>query len=125
MLEILLFIGALGGIGTRAHQRGLNRTAHVTAAAVGWILVFILSVTALGPVGVLLRWGWLGCVYVFVELSHGGAKVSDLSWQCPECTSFNEGSTLVCLCGYKHPEAPNGVQVSSDSAGEHDGQTDG
>jgi len=109
MLEILLFIGALGGVGTRAHQRGLNRTTYVGAAALGWILFFILSVIALGPAGLFLRWGWLGAVYLVVELSHGGAKVSDLTWQCPDCTSFNDGSTLVCLCGYRHPGAPSGV----------------
>ncbi len=109
MLEILLFIGALGGIGTRAHQRGLNRTTYTVAAALGWLLFFLLSIFALGLFGLFLRWGWLGAVYLFVEQSHGGAKVSDLTWQCPECTAFNGGATLVWLCGHKPPGAPDEV----------------
>ncbi len=111
MLELLIFIGALSGIGSRAQQRGLNRTNQVAAAGIGWAFFFILSVTILGPVGILFRWGWIGCVYLFIEMSHRGAKVSNDSWQCPDCRLFNDGRTLVCLCGYKHPEAPADIET--------------
>ncbi len=118
MLEILVFLGALGGVGARAEQRGLDRTTYVGAAAAGWVLFFILGVTALGPLGLLLRWCWVGGVFVFVETSHGGAKVSDASWQCPDCRLFNDGRTLVCLCGYRHPESPLEAEAATESAGE-------
>lgn len=113
MLEILFFLAALGGIGARAKQRGLGRTTWVAIAAAGWLLAFALSFTVLGPTGLFLRWVWLGVVYLLIQASHGRAKVSVGSWQCMDCRLFNDEGTLVCLCGYRHPDAPASVKVSA------------
>jgi hypothetical protein len=51
----------------------------------------------------LLRWLWLGAVYLYDELAHGRQRGSE-TWKCPDCTMFNDAGTLVCLCGYENPE---------------------
>ncbi len=115
MLEILILVGVLAGVGNRAHQRGLDKSTYVAIAATGWAVFFVLTLVALGPLGLFLRWSWVGGVWLFMESSHGGAKVSEQSWQCPDCRMYNDGGTLICLCGYKHENAPDEVAVDEKS----------
>jgi hypothetical protein len=103
MLEIILFIFALGGLGARAQQRRVDRSFAVTIAAIGWIVFFLAGLLVLGPIGLVVRWLWVGAVYLFIELAHGRRRSSD-TWKCPDCTMFNDPGTLVCLCGYENPE---------------------
>lgn len=104
MVELVILIVSLGGIGNRARQRGMSAAAVNTVAAVGWI-AFFFGGASIGPASFLFRWMWVVGVYVFVEMSNGGASIGE-SWQCPDCRLFNDSGTLICLCGYKHPEAP-------------------
>ena len=113
MLEILFLIGAVGAIGLRAQQRGTARTPFVAAALAGWGVLLLASVAGLGMVGLILRWLWIGGVYLYlIRFTHGGAKVED-RWQCPDCRLFNDAETLVCLCGYQHPGAPEEARSQS------------
>lgn len=109
MLEILVFISALGGLGARIQQRGLSKSKYIAIAATGWLFFLTLGLLYLGPIALPLRWGWILVIYAFIEMTHSGAKVSEETWRCPDCQLFNESRTLVCLCGYKHPEAPSSV----------------
>ena len=106
MIEIVMLIIALAGIGDRAYRRGMPKVGTMLVAGLGWGVIFVLSMVALGPAGLFLRWIWLAGVYVFVHL---GAKVGD-TWQCPDCRMFNDGGTLVCPCGHVHPDAPPGTE---------------
>jgi hypothetical protein len=102
VLEIFILIVVLGGLGSRATQRRLDRTLVIGTAAVGWVVILFVSAFALGPAGIILRWLWLGGVFLYVENSHGGVTVGD-TWQCLDCRMFNDGGTLTCLCGYANP----------------------
>ncbi len=103
MLELILLVGALGGIGARARQRRVNKTGAVATAFGGWLAISLAQTVMPQPAGLLLRWLWVGAVYLVIELAHGAKKAAD-TWQCPECTLFNDRGTLICLCGYENPE---------------------
>lgn len=103
MIEIIILVGAIGGIGARASQRRVDKTTAVGMAIGGWLALLLLGSLMPPPAGLFLRWLWLGGVYLFIELAHGGKKAGD-TWQCPDCTMFNDPGTLVCLCGYENPE---------------------
>ena len=103
VLEIVLFTAAIGAIGARAHQRRVSRRAAVATGVTGWGVFFVLGILGLGAIGLVLRWLWLGAVYLYVEWAPG-RKRGSATWQCPECTMFNDPGTLTCLCGYENPE---------------------
>lgn len=103
MLELIILVGAISGIGARASQRRVDKTTAVGMAIGGWLALALLGSLMPPPAGLLLRWLWLGGVYLFIELAHGGKKAAD-TWQCPDCKMFNDAGTLVCLCGYENPE---------------------
>ena len=102
MIEIILFIMAAGGIGARARQRRIDPKIATGVAIAGWAVFFLAGLVALGPVSLVLRWLWLGGVYLYIELAHGRRRASE-TWQCPDCRMFNDPGTLVCLCGYENP----------------------
>ena len=105
MLEILIFLGVLGSIGSRAHQRGVNKATYIGAAAGGFFVILFLSAAGLGFAGLFLRWLWVGGVFLVLEKgTQGGQKIGD-TWRCPDCLMFNDPGTLRCLCGHVHPEA--------------------
>jgi len=107
MLEILVLIGAAGALGSRAQQRGLSQ-GYVATAMAGWAVFFVAGLAGLGFLSLILRWLWVGAVYLYIEqFAQGGARVAS-RWKCPDCTLFNDGGTLRCLCGYVHPDAPDG-----------------
>lgn len=106
MIEVLILISALGGIGVRAKQRGLSGVPYILVALLGWMILWFVGNILLGFAGLVLRWVWIGATYLYVErLTLRGAKVED-RWECPDCRLFNDGNTLRCLCGYRHPDTP-------------------
>ncbi len=102
MYEGILLVAALAGISKRAHQRGLDKARYFVAAVAGFVLLALLASSPLGPtVSFLLLWGWLVGLYVVVETSHGSTIEPDVSWRCPDCTQFNDGTILVWPCGHE------------------------
>jgi hypothetical protein len=103
MLELMaFFLIVVPAIAVRAKQRGVNRIPYVSAAIVGFLLFLILGFLGLGVVALVLRWIWVGGVYLVVEfLANRGRKASG-TWQCPSCKMFNDLRTLSCLCGTTH-----------------------
>lgn len=100
VIEILLLVGAVGGIATRARQRRMNPTTVTTVTIIGLVFFWLLGGLLLGMVGIFVYWGWLGAVWLYVENAHRDRRAGNLSWQCPECTAMNDPGTVVCLCGY-------------------------
>jgi hypothetical protein len=105
MLEILAFIGILSAIGSRARQRGATNHIFVITTGVGFIVLYLLSIAILGYIGFLLRWLWLGIMFIGVKHATARGRKVEESWRCPDCTMFNDSSTLRCLCGYTHHDA--------------------
>jgi len=103
MIEILALIAAVGGIGTRAKQRRVNEWVAGSLAVGGWVILLVVGNAVFGAGAVILRWLWVGAVYLFIELAHGAKKAGD-TWRCPECRLYNDPGTLVCLCGFENPE---------------------
>ena len=106
MIELLLLIGAAGGIRETAKRR----------ASSGWLFVIaaILGFFVLGGIGLALfgegphyffSWGWVGICYWSVFIFTGGGMRHSDSWQCPECRFHHDPTALLCPCGYQHPVA--------------------
>lgn len=103
MIGLIILVGAIAGIGTRASQSHVDKTTAVGMAIGGWLALMLLGALMPPSAGLVLRWLWLGALYLFIELAHGGSKASG-TWRCPERTMFNDPGTLVCLCGYENRE---------------------
>lgn len=104
MIEILVVVlVTLPAIGFRAQQRGVSKVVYVSIAAVGYGVFLILL--GAGLTGLLLRWGWLGTVWLFLEFFANRGRKTGGTWQCPNCLVFQDARTLVCGCGYAHPDS--------------------
>jgi hypothetical protein len=102
LVEILTFaLAVVPAISTRAKQRGAWWVPYTTAAVVGYTVIYLLG---LGWSGLLLRWLWVGVVYLVVEFLSAFGRKSAGTWQCPDCLMFNDARTLRCLCGHPCPE---------------------
>ena len=106
MLELAaFFLIVVPAIAVRAKQRGVSKTLYVSVAIAGFVLFMLLGFLGVGITSVLLRWAWVGGVYLFLEfLANRGRKATG-TWQCPSCQMFNDLRTLKCLCGTTHDDA--------------------
>ena len=108
LIELILLISAAGGIRETAKRRGSSGWLFAIAAVLGFFV--------LGGVGLVLfgkgphyffSWGSvLICYWSVFILTGGGMRLSD-SWQCPECRFRHDPTTLLCPCGYRHPDVPS------------------
>ncbi len=113
MVELILFLGALILIGNRARQRGLKAYIYTGVTIVVFGLLVVLGFMGLGVTALVLRWLLILGIYILVMRSRGGARVEE-NWKCPECQMVNDSATLVCLCGYRHPDAAAALGPQSD-----------
>ena len=84
MLELVgFFLIVVPALALRAQQRGVNRAPYVVALIVGFAVFWVLSLLGLGLAAVVLRWIWVGGVFLVVEfLTNRGRKAAG-TWQCP------------------------------------------
>jgi len=103
MLELAaFFLIVVPALAVRAKQRGVNKIPYMTAAIAGFVVFLVLGLLGLGIVALVLRWMWVGGVFLVVEfLTNRGRKASG-TWQCPNCLMFNGLRTLSCLCGTRY-----------------------
>ncbi len=103
MIEIFILIGVLIAMSNRQKQRAVE-SSYVAVAGMGFGLLLLAGIS-IGPIALVLRWMWVGgCYWALENLSQEGQMIGE-TWKCPDCLQYNEPETLVCLCGYQHPEA--------------------
>ena len=100
MLELLLVVAAVGYVMKRAGQRQLDPTVWATLLFFGWLLLFGLSISGLGPIGLVLRAVWILGVVLFLEHGRVGSNELEEPWKCPDCLQYNDAVTLSCACGF-------------------------
>ena len=117
MLELVgFFFLVVPALALRAQQRDVNKVSYVVALIGGFASFSFLGLLGLGLAAVVLRWIWIGGVFLVVEfLTNRGRKAAG-TWQCSNCRMFNDLRTLKCGCGTRYeppPDLPIDAQLTA------------
>lgn len=107
MVELIGWVIAVVSIRTTAKKRGSSGLPFLLLALFGYFLIGLWG-QQLGNDGgpaLLLSWAWVAACYgAIFPFTLQGVRLKGV-WQCPECQFYNDPSTLICPCGFEHPEA--------------------
>ena len=105
LLPIVILIACLVGIRETAKRRGGPAWPFVVLGVVAFFVGESVGVALLGAgPHLFVAWGALLMVYLSVFVLTGKGKRAEASWQCGDCTFWNEPTMLICRCGKRYEQ---------------------